>query len=189
MPQDLTDTLAQLLQRAPQEQLSQINISPCLAPVGHHPRCLPPRDPIPTHLSPLFPAAAVPRCLWPRSAAGAASHTQHREHKGNQSPALRVYLPDKGAGHFCLLSADEWSCLGCEIGRQVPLQAWLLAGSWRLQALIATRAFWQGLAPHPVEKLPHGIPQVPSAPLQRQCWIYGARQPREASCSSSRACS
>lgn len=49
-------------------------------------------------------------------AANTGSHAQHRQHKGKQSHALHAYLLDKTVRHFCLLSADEWCCLGCEIG-------------------------------------------------------------------------
>lgn len=101
-------------------------------------------------------------------AADAGSHAQHRECKGKQSHALHTYLPDKTARHFCLLSADEWRCLGCEISLQIPLRAQLLAGSPQLQPPIATGAFWQGLPPHPRDKLSHSVPPSASAPVQRQ---------------------
>lgn len=112
-------------------------------------------------------------------AADAGSHAQHRERKGKQSHALHTYLPDKTARHFCLLSADEWRCLGCEISLQIPLRAQLLAGSPQLQPPIATGAFWQGLPPHPRDKLSHSVPPSASAPVQRWHPIYGALQDRE----------
>lgn len=119
--------------------------------------------------------------------ANAGSHAQHRERKGKQSHVLRAYLPDKTARHFCLLSADEWCCLGCEIGLQIPLWAQLLAGSPQLQPPIATGAFRQVLPPHPWEKLPHSVPPSASAPVQRWHRIYGALQDRE-HCSLSLGC-
>lgn len=71
----------------PQERLPQISISPCL----------PPHDSVPTHLSLLVPAAAVPRCPW---AAGAASHTPHREHKAASLLPCAFISPIKERGTF-----------------------------------------------------------------------------------------
>lgn len=153
------------------------SILPCLAPMGLQPQgCLTPSSP--HSCMPVCSMSHRSSALAPL-AADAGAHTQQRERKGKQSHAMNAYLPDKTARHFCLLSADEWCCLGCEISLQIPLRAQLLAGSLQLELPIATGAFQQGLPPHPREKLPHSIPLSASAPMQRWRQIYGALQDRE----------
>lgn len=171
--------MAQLLQHAPQgwQPPLSTSISPCLAPIGLQPQgCLTPSSPC--SYTPVCSVSHSSSALAPL-VADTGSHTQQGERKGKQSHALRSYLPDKTARHFCLLSADKWRCLGCEISLQIPLQAQLLAGSPQLQPPIATGAFWQDLPTHPREKLPHSIPPSASVPMQRWRWIYGALQDRE----------
>lgn len=168
--------MTQLMQHAPlgwQPQVST-SISPCLAPMGLQPQgCL----------ACSSPCSCVPTCSVSHSggalaslAANTGSHAQHRKCKGKQSHAPCAYLPDKTARHFCLLSADEWCCLGCEIGLQILFQAQLLVWSLQLQPPIATGAFWQGLSPQAREKLPHSIPPSTSALIERWHRIYGALQ-------------
>ena len=171
--------MAHLLQHTPQGWQPPVStsISPCLAPVGLQPQgCLTPSSPrscMPVRSVSHSSSAVAPLVI------NAGSHAQHRKRKGKQSHALHAYLLDKTARHFCLLSADEWYCLGCEIGLQIPLRAQLLAGSLQLQPPIARGAFWQGLPTHPREKLLHSIPPSASAPMQRWCQIYGALRDRE----------
>lgn len=108
--------------------------------------------PVPRDSSLRLPGTRQPRSLPGHSmchsssasaplAANTGSHAQHRQHKAKQSHALHAYLLDKTVRHFCLLSADEWRCLGCEIGLQIPLWAQLLAGSHLLPWEPFSRAF------------------------------------------------
>lgn len=112
MCHELACKMAQLLQHAPQGWQPPVStsISPCLAPMGIWPQgCLTPSGPC--SCASVHNVSQSSSALTP-PATDEGSHTQHRECKGKQSHALRAYLLDKTARHFCLLSVDEWSCLG-----------------------------------------------------------------------------
>lgn len=122
-----------LMQHAPQGHSSVAFISPCLAPMGLQPQGCPASS---------SPSSCVPICSVSHSrgalgplAANTGSHARHRKCKGKQSHALCAYLPGKRARHFFLSSPDEWCCLSCEIGLQIPLKAQLLVWSLQLQPL------------------------------------------------------
>lgn len=147
-----------------QEELPQTSAVPLCA--WHSPSLPDTTDPTPTLFSIGFPAAVVPRHLRPRSAASSDSYTQHWEHKGKQPSALRAYLPHKEAGHFCLLSANEWHSLGCEISLQVLLWARLLAGSWRLHYCHELIKYWNCL-----QLFQGSIIEGPWAPTWKSWWF------------------
>lgn len=112
--------------------------------------------------------AAVPQLLWQPAQAPTFSTDSTRE--STLMPSMLISWKK----HFCLLSADEWRCLGCEIGLQIPLWAQLLAGSLQLQPPIALGAFQQGVPPQPREKMTNSIPPYASVPMPRWHQIYGA---------------